>query len=89
MSERLAEIKRLAPRLRAVKEGDEITRALVSDLARGDGMSKRSRYRIAKYMGDDAYSWALFEDGRPIMTGMDRREASWRLKQARAAEGQS
>lgn len=28
-----------------------------------------------KYMGDDAYSYALFIDGRPTYTGMDRREA--------------
>jgi hypothetical protein len=52
-------------------------------------MSKRSRYRIAKYLGDDAYSWALFENGRAIMTGMDRREASWRLTKARAEEVKS
>jgi hypothetical protein len=50
-------------------------------------MSKtKSRYRIAKYMGDDAYSWALFFDGRAIMAGMDRNEAQWRLKLARERE---
>lgn len=27
-----------------------------------------------KYMGDDAYSWAVFIDGRPAYTGLSRRE---------------
>jgi hypothetical protein len=32
-------------------------------------------YTIRKYMGDDIYSWALFRDGQPIMTGLSRSEA--------------
>lgn len=29
-----------------------------------------------KYMGDDAASWAVFVDGRPVFTGLTRREVS-------------
>lgn len=40
---------------------------------------------IRKYMGDDAYSWAVFVDGRPILTGLSRSEAQYykRLEVAR------
>lgn len=30
-----------------------------------------------KYMGDDAYSWAVFVDGRPAFTGLSRREVTY------------
>lgn len=40
--------------------------------------ARTRRVRIAKYEGDDAYSWALFLDGRPVYTGMSRSEAAWR-----------
>lgn len=40
--------------------------------------ARKRRVRIAKYEGDDIYSWALFVDGRPRYTGMSRSEASWR-----------
>jgi hypothetical protein len=39
-----------------------------------------SRVKIRKYMGDDAYSWALFVDGQVWYTGMDQREARWRRR---------
>lgn len=45
-----------------------------------------ARYKIRKYLGDDQYSWALFKDGRPIMTGMDRTEAQWRLRTKKEEE---
>ncbi len=32
---------------------------------------------IRKYMGDDAYSWAVFVNGRPVLTGQTRREAQY------------
>lgn len=37
------------------------------------------RYTIRKYMGDDEYSWALFEkrDSRPVLTGMSRSSARY------------
>ena len=30
---------------------------------------------IKKHMGDDIYSWAVFRNGKPILTGLDRRSA--------------
>ena len=33
------------------------------------------RWTYKKYMGDDLYSWAVFRDGQPYATGMDRAEA--------------
>lgn len=35
-----------------------------------------------KYEGDDAGSWAIFVDGRPVMTGLTRREVPYAKKQA-------
>lgn len=40
------------------------------------------RVTIRKYQGDDAYSYALFIDGRPTYNGMSRSEATWRRKSA-------
>jgi len=37
----------------------------------------KSRITIRKYMGDDIYSWAVFKDGKPILTGLDRRSAQY------------
>jgi hypothetical protein len=34
-----------------------------------------AKWTYKKYMGDDVYSWAVFRDGRPVMTGMGRTEA--------------
>lgn len=42
-----------------------------------EAQAKRA-VKIAKYMGDDRYSWALFVHGKPVMTGMDQNEARWR-----------
>lgn len=36
---------------------------------------------VSKYMGDDAYSWAVFANGRPVVTGLSRREAAYHKKQ--------
>lgn len=35
------------------------------------------RVSVGKYLGDDAYSWAVFVDGRPVATGCSRSEASY------------
>lgn len=40
-------------------------------------MAKISRLTIRKYMGDDAYSWAVFLDGYPVATGCSRPEADY------------
>ena len=33
-----------------------------------------------KYLGDDQYSWAVFKDGRPVVTGLTRREVAYYKK---------
>ena len=38
-------------------------------------MSKRITAR--KYDGDDAYSWAVFLDGQPKYTGLERSEVNY------------
>ena len=55
----------------------------------------RSLYVSRKYNGDDLYSWAIFRtkdltkghrgivfygEATPVVSGMDRREASWMTK---------
>jgi hypothetical protein len=40
--------------------------------------ARKKQVRIAKWEGDDRYSWALFVNGRAVYTGMDRGEAGWR-----------
>ncbi len=35
-----------------------------------------------KYMGDDAYSWAIFRDGRPVFTGLSRSQVAYYRKEA-------
>ena len=53
-------------------------------------MSKKpSAYSISKFEGDDRFSWALFKNGRPIMTGMSRTEASHRMAEHRRVESQT
>lgn len=42
----------------------------------------KSRITARKYEGDDAYSWAVFVDGRPLVTGLSRREVPYYKKQA-------
>lgn len=46
-------------------------------------MATKSRHTIRKYGGNDAYSWALFCDGRPILTGLSKTEASYYLRKAK------
>jgi hypothetical protein len=36
-----------------------------------------------KYLGDDRYSWAVFRDGRPVVTGLSQREARYYADQFR------
>lgn len=40
-------------------------------------MAKRKRITARKYMGDDAYSWAVFLDGSPRMTGLSKAEVEY------------
>ncbi len=37
----------------------------------------RSRITARKYMGNDLYSWAVFLDGRPVVTGLSRGEVAY------------
>lgn len=46
------------------------------------GGSMKSRITARKYQGDDAYSWAVFIDGVPMVTGLSRREVPYYKKQA-------
>jgi len=48
----------------------------------------KSRYTMKKYEGDDKYSWAVFKDGKPILTGESRHLASYYLKMFRKEEKQ-
>jgi hypothetical protein len=41
---------------------------------------------MKKYMGDDQYSWAIFKDGKPYVTGESRTQASYLLKKFRKEE---
>ena len=43
-------------------------------------MARKRKITTAKYMGDDAYSWAVFVDGRPAVTGLSRSEAAYHKK---------
>ena len=45
-----------------------------------DQKDRKQHSRIAKYEGDDMYSWALFIRGRVAYCGMSRSEAAWRRK---------
>ena len=33
--------------------------------------------RVGKWRGNDAYSWAVFVNGRAVMTGLSRIEAAY------------
>lgn len=39
----------------------------------------KKRFVVRKYMGDDKYSWAVFDSltGRPVCTGCGRKEAQF------------
>jgi len=43
----------------------------------------RARRRITarKYQGDDAYSWAVFLDGRPVVTGLNKSQVRYYREQ--------
>jgi hypothetical protein len=43
-----------------------------------------SRITARKYMGNDAGSWAVFIDGRPMVTGLTRDEVPYYKKEAQA-----
>ena len=40
-------------------------------------MATKPKVTAKKYMGDDAYSWAVFIDGRPAFTGLHRSEVAY------------
>ena len=45
-----------------------------------------TRITARKYGGDDAYSWAIFLNGRPVVTGLSRMEVpGWKAAVARDA----
>ena len=46
--------------------------------------TNNKRVTARKYEGDDAYSWAVFIDGRPWITGLSKREVPYYKKQALA-----
>lgn len=48
-------------------------------------MSKKLDKRInaRKYLGDDRASWAVFIDGRPYVTGLERAEVPYYKRQAK------
>jgi hypothetical protein len=41
---------------------------------------KKHKITSKKYGGDDIYSWAVFKDGRPVVTGCSRNEADYYKK---------
>jgi len=45
------------------------------------------RVTIRKWMGDDAYSWAVFYDGRVYYSGLSRREAAYERDRLRTEKG--
>lgn len=47
---------------------------------------KKSKFNMKKYMGDDKYSWAIFKDGFPYLTGLSKPEASYYLKKHKKKE---
>lgn len=46
-----------------------------------------AKARIRKYGGDDQYSWAVFLDGRPVMTGETRSGAQYHRDVLRERKG--
>jgi hypothetical protein len=45
------------------------------------------RVTTAKFGGDDALSWAVFLDGRPVATGCSKSEAAYHRDQIRKSKG--
>lgn len=37
----------------------------------------KSRVTARKYLGDDRGSWAVFVDGRPVVTGLEKSEVAY------------
>ena len=46
-----------------------------------------NRVTVRKYMGDDQYSWAVFLDGLPRMTGLMRSEVSFYKREVERLAG--
>jgi hypothetical protein len=46
--------------------------------------AKKSPWEVKKHEGDDEYSYALFKNGKPAMTGLGKREAKYHLERANA-----
>lgn len=42
--------------------------------------NSQASFTYRKHLGDDRYSWAVFKDGVPIMTGLSRSEAQHQVK---------
>ena len=43
----------------------------------------KQRITARKYQGDDSQSWAVFLDGRPMMTGLSKREVPYYKEQVK------
>lgn len=59
----------------------ETVKAKKHPLLKAAERHRKSNVRIAKYLGDDSCSWALFLHDRPVYTGMTKDEAEWRRKE--------
>jgi len=46
----------------------------------------KNKYTMKKYEGDDLYSWAVFKNGKPYLTGETRSSAAYYLKRFRKEE---
>lgn len=44
--------------------------------------TSKSKVTAGKYLGDDLYSWAVFIDGHPFVTGLKRAEVPYYKEQA-------
>lgn len=40
-------------------------------------LCKKHKITAKKFGGDDCYSWAVFEQGRPVVTGLGRLEVNY------------
>lgn len=50
-------------------------------------MASKKRVTAKKYMGDDLYSWAVFLDGVPVVTGLAKTQVKYYKKQVRDMKG--
>ena len=46
-------------------------------------MATKKRVTAKKHMGDDRYSWAVFLDGRPVITGLAKTQVKYYKGQVR------